>query len=62
MEEHRCYIICRRVKDKMSSSESPPGPDSMSTSRSLKCTQCGGTAFNTTEELAEHNRKEHGIK
>jgi hypothetical protein len=51
-----------RVKDKLSSSESPPGPDSTSTSRSLKCEQCGGMAFNTTEERAEHNRKEHGMK
>jgi hypothetical protein len=46
----------------MSSSESPPGPDSTSTSRSLKCEQCGGMSFNTTEDLAKHNRKEHGMK
>jgi hypothetical protein len=43
----------------MSSSQSPAGPDSTSTSRSLKCEQCSGMTFNTTEELAEHNRKEH---
>jgi hypothetical protein len=42
------------------SSESPPGPDSTSTSKSLTCEQCG-TAFNTTQELADHNRKEHGM-
>jgi hypothetical protein len=42
----------------MSSSESPPGPDSTSTSRSLKCEQCGGMSFNTTEDLAEHNNME----
>jgi hypothetical protein len=46
----------------MSSAGSPPGPDSTSTSRSLKCEQCDGMAFNTTEKLAEHNRKEHGMK
>jgi hypothetical protein len=40
--------------------ESPPGPDSTSTSKSLTCGQCGMT-FNTTQELAEHNRKEHGM-
>ena len=50
------------VQGNMSSSESPPGPDSTSTSRSLKCEQCGGISFNTTEELAEHNRKEHEMK
>jgi hypothetical protein len=41
------------------SSSAPPGPDSTSTSRSLRCEQCGIT-FNTTEELAQHNRQEHG--
>jgi hypothetical protein len=44
------------------SSGSPPGPDSTSTSKSLICEQCGGMAFTTTEELAEHNRKEHGMR
>jgi hypothetical protein len=39
-------------------SESPPGPDSTSTSKSLICEQCNMT-FDTTQELAEHNRKEH---
>ena len=42
------------------SSTSPPGPDDSSTSRSLKCEQCGGVTFSTTQELADHNRKEHG--
>jgi hypothetical protein len=46
----------------MSSSSTPPGPDSTSTSRPLKCEQCGGMTFDTTKELAEHNRKEHGMK
>ena len=56
------YHMMSIVQSNMSSSESPPGPDSTSTSRSLKCEQCGGMAFNTTEELAEHNRKEHEMK
>ena len=43
------------------SSESPPGPDSTSTSKSLTCEQCGGMTFETTQELAEHNHKEHGM-
>ena len=42
------------------SSKSPPGPDSTSTSKSLTCGQCDMT-FDTTQELAEHNRKEHTI-
>jgi hypothetical protein len=42
------------------SSTSPPGPDDSSTSRSLKCEQLGGMTFSTTQELADHNRKEHG--
>jgi hypothetical protein len=41
-------------------STSPPGPDDSSTSRSLKCEQCGGMTFSTTQELADHNRNEHG--
>jgi hypothetical protein len=41
------------------SSSTPPGPDSTSTSRPLRCEPCGIT-FSTTEELAQHNRKEHG--
>jgi hypothetical protein len=40
---------------------SPPGPDDSNTGRSLRCEQCGGMAFSTTQELAEHNRKEHGM-
>ena len=27
---------------------SPPGPDDSSTSKSLKCEQCGGMTFSTT--------------
>jgi hypothetical protein len=42
------------------SSKSPPGPDSTSTSKSLTCGQCDMT-FDTTQELAEHNRNEHTI-
>jgi hypothetical protein len=55
------YVVYDIMKQIMSSSESPAGPDSTSTGRSLKCEQCGGIAFNTTQELAEHNRKEHGM-
>ena len=40
---------------------SPPGPDESHTSRSLRCEQCGGMTFTTTQELAVHNRKEHGM-
>ena len=40
------------------SNESPPGPDSTSTSKSLRCEQCNMT-FSTTQDLAEHNRKDH---
>ena len=40
---------------------SPPGPDESNTNRSLRCEQCGGTTFATTQELAEHNRKEHDM-
>jgi hypothetical protein len=40
---------------------SPPGPDESNTNRSLRCEQCGGMTFATTQELAEHNRKEHDM-
>jgi hypothetical protein len=40
---------------------SPPGPDESNTNRSLRCEQCGGMTFTTTQELAEHNHKEHGM-
>jgi hypothetical protein len=40
---------------------SPPGPDESHTSKSLRCEQCGSMTFATTQELAEHNRKEHGM-
>ena len=43
------------------STSAPPGPDSTSTSRPLRCEQCDMT-FNTTEELAQHNRQEHETK
>jgi hypothetical protein len=39
----------------------PPGPDDSSTSKSLRCEQCRGMTFSSTQELAEHNRKEHGM-
>ena len=42
------------------SSTSPPGPDDSSTSRSLKCEQCGGMNFSTTKEPADHNRNDQG--
>ena len=44
------------------SSKSPPGPDGPSTSKSLTCGQCNMT-FDTTQELAEHNRRAYnGVK
>lgn len=39
----------------------PPGPASSSADKSLRCEQCGGMKFGTSEELADHNRKEHGM-
>ncbi len=36
-------------------------PDESHTSGSLRCEQCGGMTFTTTQELAVHNRKEHGM-
>jgi hypothetical protein len=38
----------------------PPGPASSSADKSLRCEQCGGMEFGTSEELADHNRKELG--
>jgi hypothetical protein len=43
------------------SSTAPPGPGSSSADKSLKCEVCNGMTFNTAEELAEHNRREHGM-
>jgi hypothetical protein len=56
---HNSYIRC--CHNFIMSSSAPPGPDSTSTSRSLRCEQCGIT-FSTTEGLAQHNRQEHGMK
>jgi hypothetical protein len=36
----------------------PPGPSSSSADKPLKCEQYE-MSFETSEELAEHNRKEH---
>ncbi|HZD36197.1 MAG TPA: hypothetical protein VE130_13430 [Nitrososphaeraceae archaeon] len=38
----------------------PPGPASSSADKSLSCEQCSGMKFGTADELADHNRKEHG--
>jgi hypothetical protein len=40
-------------------SSSPPGPRDSGADRSLVCNECDGMKFETAEELAEHNRKEH---
>jgi hypothetical protein len=38
----------------------PPGPASCLADKPLKCEQCE-TSFETSEELAQHNREEHGM-
>jgi hypothetical protein len=40
--------------------KTPPRPASSSADKSLRCEQCGGMEFGTSEELADHNRKELG--
>ena len=40
-------------------STNPPGPRDSGADRSLVCNECDGMKFDTADELAEHNRKEH---
>jgi hypothetical protein len=42
-------------------SSTPSGPRDSGADRSLVCNECDGMKFETAQDLAEHNRKEHRV-